>query len=220
MTKRSPPYPLTNVVPIYQGRTAILIASGPTLTPKQIGITHELVTSGRAIALGVNSAWMVAPWMAALYCADWKYIEIYKDEIPDEIPDKFTSWNGHKQPIPDRGQWKMLDVPSKPGLSTLPYRVHSGNNSGYQLVNLAYLLGITRMFLIGYTMQRVNGRAHWHEDHKGGLSNTTAFQPWAKLFKPLSIDLEAHGVECYNCTPESAIGCFERRDFESAAAEI
>lgn len=103
-------------------------------------------------------------------------------------------------------EFDLIHCPSanKPGLGK--DRLHTGGNSGYQAVNLAYLLGASRICLLGYDMQPTGGKTHWHGDHKK-LSNPTpgSYKRWRQHFTRLHQDLVAEGVELINCTRETAL---------------
>ena len=84
--------------------------------------------------------------------------------------------------------------------------VATGGNSGYQAVNLAYLLGAKRIGLIGFDM-RGGEFQHFHGDHGGGLNNPTPslFAEWIPRFNDLHRLLAAEGVELINYSRESAL---------------
>lgn len=101
-----------------------------------------------------------------------------------------------------------------PGLGK--YDLHYGDNSGYQAINLAYLLGATKIVLLGYDMQMTGGKAHWHTDHQKPLNaGGSDLEHWAKLFPQLAIDLAQEGIEVVNCTRETALTCFKRQTIEA-----
>jgi hypothetical protein len=89
--------------------------------------------------------------------------------------------------------------------------IHTGGNSGYQALNLAYLWGARKINLLGFDMQRTGGRTHFHGDHQG-LNNPYdgMLQQWVKNFEMMARDLKAAGVEVLNATRETALTCFER----------
>ena len=81
-------------------------------------------------------------------------------------------------------------------------------NSGYQAVNLAYLLGAKRIGLLGFDMRPKSGANHFHGDHRGGsLTNPNAqlYRRWIAGFSELHRLLEAEGVELINCSRETAL---------------
>lgn len=97
---------------------------------------------------------------------------------------------------------------NRPGLSRNPAVIHTGGNSGYQVIGLAYHLGAARIVLLGYDMQKVQGKSHWHGDHPKNLKQSSPYQAWVGRFEALALDLKAEGVEVINCTPGSALRFF------------
>lgn len=95
-----------------------------------------------------------------------------------------------------------------------PGRIHTGQNSGFQAIGLAYQFGVSRMILMGYDMQFTGGKAHWHADHPGGLANAQGVDRWPRHFPALAADLERIGVEVINCTRETLLTCFRRAKIE------
>lgn len=106
---------------------------------------------------------------------------------------------------------------SEPGLSLDPLRIHFGNNSGYQALNLAVLLGAKRILLTGYDMQcGKDGKKHWHGDHPVGFNNPSVgtLKTWCRNFETTLPDLKEAGVEVINCSRETALTCFPRQLLE------
>lgn len=89
--------------------------------------------------------------------------------------------------------------------------IHTGGNSGYQALNLAYLWGAKRVILMGFDMKRTGGMTHFHGDHQG-LNNPYdgMLSQWVKNFELIARDLAAAGVEVLNATRETALTCFKR----------
>ena len=108
-------------------------------------------------------------------------------------------------------------IPAKPGrgLRTTPWEIHTGSNSGYQAINLAYHFGAKKVILLGYDMQHTDGKLHWHGSDPSGMGNPTGIKGWVKNFGPLAEDLKALGVDVVNCTRETALECFRRSTLEA-----
>lgn len=112
------------------------------------------------------------------------------------------------------------------GLSSDPSYVHHGHGSGYTLVNLAHLMGASRIVLLGYdckyapdydgrTMQIGGGKRHYFGEYPPDL------QHWPSVMVKDGVHVELvdlyqsiadqGAAEVINCTPGSAITAFERR---------
>lgn len=92
--------------------------------------------------------------------------------------------------------------------------VHFGGNSGYQAINLAYLMGAKRIILLGFDCKPVDGKDHWFGQHPNGLIQIQPYQLWMNHFPSLAKDLENRDIEVINCSPDSAIQCFKKMSIE------
>lgn len=92
--------------------------------------------------------------------------------------------------------------------------LHFNANSGAQAINLAYLLGATRIVLIGYDMGKTGGRNHWFGDHPKGFAHGK-YEDYVRHFDRLAADLEHEGVEVINCTRQTRLTQFRRAEIES-----
>lgn len=94
--------------------------------------------------------------------------------------------------------------------------IHFGSNSGYQLINLVYHFGARKIILLGFDMQRTDGKSHHHGDHPGKLNRSLPFHTWKKKFNRLAQDLREQSVEVINATRETALDCFPKMSLEEA----
>jgi hypothetical protein len=106
---------------------------------------------------------------------------------------------------------RLINTAHEPGLSRDPTTLHTGGNSGYQAINLAYLLGASIIVLLAYDMRRSSGAVHWHGEHRT-LRNPSeqTLVKWVRNFDALAEDLDRDGVPVINCTLGSALRCFPR----------
>jgi len=99
------------------------------------------------------------------------------------------------------------------GLSCDPAMVHSGGNSGYQAINLAYLLDATRIILIGFDMHNHSGKSHWFGDHPKAFANSNQdANRYIGAFR--TIKPADYGIEILNCSRVTALDAFPRHDLE------
>ncbi len=94
--------------------------------------------------------------------------------------------------------------------------IHTGGNGGYQAMNLVYLLGARKIILLGFDMQRTEGKSHWHGDHPGQLNRSSAYPTWIQNFNILARDLRDAGVDVVNATRATALHCFKQVNLEDA----
>jgi hypothetical protein len=103
-------------------------------------------------------------------------------------------------------------------LSTRQDGLATGQNSGYQAINFAYLAGCRRILLLGFDMRAsARGKTHWHPDHPA-KTPPSCFSGYLQAFRRLSRKKPAD-LEIINCTPGSALTCFPMVTLESALSD-
>lgn len=192
------------------GPTFVCIASGPSLTQADVDRVK-----GKAKVVAVNDNYRLAPWADFLYACDAKWWEHHE-------PLKFAGEKWTQCPVDEKdGMGKtQRALATKYGLKLIPGahrqglgdpHVNYGSNSGYQAINLAYLLGAGVIILLGYDMQRTAGKQHWFGDHPPGpMQVASDYGACIGLFPRLGDELSDHGVAVINCTRETALTCFRR----------
>ena len=118
----------------------------------------------------------------------------------------------------DVSEWDITVLDCKvgrnaPGLSRDPTAVHSGGNSGYQAIGLAYHLGATRIILLGFDMHHHSGKSHFFGDHPKEFANSNA-KPDRFVAAFRTIKPEEYGIEILNCSRETALDAFPRHNLE------
>lgn len=110
----------------------------------------------------------------------------------------------------------LKGVTGKYGLSREQGTVHTGHNSGFAAINLAYLLGATRIILIGYDMMLHGGKRHWFGDHPGRLNAASNYQQFMTALA--TIKPADYGIEIWNCSRKTALTCFPIHDLDEVCA--
>ena len=87
-------------------------------------------------------------------------------------------------------------------------------NSGAAAITLAVQGGAARVILLGYDVQKTDGKAHWHGDHPPQLGNAGQIQRWHGRFAEQAADF-GH-VQIINCSRQTALTCWPRMDLEDA----
>lgn len=186
-------------------KTAIVIASGPSLTDEQVDAAER---SGH-FTIVVNSTYKKAPWAHVLYAGDflwWKTcINDVKREFKGEL---WTQDNATHQ----RWHINRMRGTNRDGLGRDV--IHLNGNSGVQAINLAYLWGYQRIYLLGFDMQLgPKGEKHWHRDHPAPMVQGQTFGEWLHKFEKVAKDLRELKIEVINLTPRSALACFPTQDW-------
>lgn len=201
------------------GETAVVIASGPSLTREQCEAVR-----GRCRVIAVNNQGIetdcdgqvvpaMAPWADVLYAADAKWWRHYEKRA--------LKFAGTKVTIRDTLPWpevmSLKQSIEHASFDPRPTHLVSGGNSGYQAIHLAVHYGATRILLLGFDMKNGrNGRRHWFGSHPGRLDSRGNFTGWLRAFDKLARVLDHMGVKVVNCTPDTALRAFSRRPLAEA----
>ncbi len=152
----------------------------------------------------VNCTFRLLPEADVLYAGDLQWWERYGAETEGFGGEKWT----RDEHAAVRFGLRCARRRDGSGLCRERGSVHTGGNSGFQAVNLAWHFGARRIVLLGFDMHRKNG-AHWHGDHEGMLSAPASHMPiWRREFRALAADLREEGVKVVNATEGSALDCF------------
>lgn len=177
----------------------VIIASGPSMAR----IDMEVVRASGWRVMTINNSWELAPWADAMYAGDLQWWERYGDSVRF-AGEKWT----RDEHAAIRYQLHHIERESGAGLCQRRGRIHSGGNSGYQAINLAWHFGARRFALLGFDMHRKDG-GHWHGEHEGMLSAPAShIVAWRQELSLLAHDLRHLGCQVVNATPGTALTCF------------
>lgn len=194
---------------MWDAQQAVVLASGPSMS-QAVADAVRYVTELRVIA--VNSTFRLAPWADMLYAADERWWAVNKADA--------LAFTGLKVTVSQTMQPEVLLLKNSgtQGFDPDPGAIRTGGNSGYQAVHIAAHAGVRRILLCGFDMK---GK-HWHPDHPHPLRETqeACFLRWRRHFVDLGDELRRRGVEVWNCTPDSALDCFDRVPLEDALARV
>lgn len=183
----------------------VIIASGPSLTRADVA----RVEGADVDIMGINLAYTICKRLDYLYACDATFWVKHHLAVKD-LPCKKYRLEKTLSRINYPGvEW--LENDGTIGLSHEYPKIRTGQNSGYQALNLAYLLGYKKVILLGYDMQYgAKGKIHWHEDHDTKNPPESLLEKWVKNFEALAPLLEYAGVEVLNATKRTALTCFKR----------
>lgn len=212
-------HPRWRVPELWKGATVCILGGGPSLTAAQVEACRRRV---RVIA--VNTSYQLAPWADILYFCDEAWYGWWRDS------ESFRNFGGIKVALQNARSWewdkeiKVLENYGGPeaqtGLCEIRDGVYTGRNSGNQAIQLAAHLGAKRILLLGFDMRADGPRTHWHMTHRRPTPPEdfkNSMLPW---FAPLVEPLRRRGVEVVNCTPGSAIDCFQKMAIEEVLAIV
>ncbi len=89
-------------------------------------------------------------------------------------------------------------------------QVDHGPCSGYAAIRWAADAGYTRIGLLGFDMQPVDGKTHFYGHRTDGLRDQGEYRNLLAPFDQLARDLRARNVLVTNYTPNSALTAFPR----------
>lgn len=193
-------------------KTAIILASGPSLTAEQIAAAK---TSGH-FTIVINSTYKSMLDANALYAGDFLF---FKTHIAD-IRARFTGklWT---QDNSAHERWPVIQRVRGINHDGLGMKmIHNNGNSGFQALNLAYLWGFERIVLLGFDMKLgPAGEKHHHPDHPHPMVQGQTFKEWLHSAEKIARDFrEKTSCEVINATPESAMRCFPVEDWREVIA--
>lgn len=197
----------------FAGKTVVVIGSGKSLTAEDVRYCR-----GKAKAIAVNDNFKMAPWADVIYGADsawWRSRLKHLDGL-DGLRVGLV-WDGESKRY--HLGWDddvLLECVNGLGDSgeygverNFDGYIRNGKNSGYQAVQLAVAMGANRILLLGFDMRA--GR--WFGEYPNGVNKNGNHADWIERFEVLERcgALEEMGVEIINCTPDSAMTCFEQK---------
>lgn len=187
-------------------QTLFLIGGGPSLASLDLAYLYPRQSQ----VLVSNNGYKLFPNALVAHHADWAwwewhqhtFFEIYKGPNPTTC-----SIGGNKAAYPPA--FKYYQREDRYGLSdNFPFI--RGSNAGYQLLNIAYILGAKNIILLGYDLKHgPNGETQWHNEHQRETNTGMWEKKMLPEFNMIAKGLKKVGVNVYNANPDSAITCFE-----------
>lgn len=200
--------PVLAAVPrLWPGETVVCLGGGPSLTAEDAAYVRgkaRVIAIKEAGHCSLQGVAPVAPWADALYACDAKWWR-WEHGAPAFSGLKFAL-EPQAVRFPDVTVLKNL---GEEGLSLEPTGLKTGNNSGYQAINLAVLLGASRVILLGYDMwRRADGESNWFGKHPNHVPSPyhLFLQRYGTIVEPL----KAAGVEVLNASRHTMLSAFPR----------
>lgn len=167
-----------------------VLATGPSMSQAVADSVR-----GRCRVVAVSDSYKLAPWADAMASTDarWWHHNPQALEFPGKRYGAFPSF----RPVPGV---ERLDVGSE-------------TNSGLLGMHVALKLGATTILLAGFDMRG----SHFFGPHPEPLKNTTAIR--FEAIKRQFDHFRPRGVRIINCTPNSALRCYDKGDMDACLAE-
>lgn len=217
------------IEPIFDGETAVLIATGPSLTDEQL----NFVRASNAKVFTINNVYQRYPETDVHLSCDFPWWCHYfpTDVRLQELKAPRYTW--HPVIAKEYGIDYIKGV-DKPGLSTDRSVIHINHGSGPMAINLAAHYGISKLILIGHDMkfapdykphQQDPGSVsrHYFDEYpkhlqhwpsvKVGKSAPGVLDGLIERYDQMTYQLEnVFGMDVVNCTPGSALTTFRKGD--------
>ena len=155
-----------------------------------------------------------------LYATDYRWWKHHIGDIVRGFDGKL--WTQSRDWLEDPAQWSITalrpdedgtDLLQSPGLSRDPEVIHTGSNSTYAAVNLAYHLGAERILLLGLDLGRgENDQRHFFGDHPAPFNADSDYHQFINKF--MTIDPAQYGLEIWNVSRRTAMAHFPIYDFD------
>ncbi len=195
---------------LFLGEAAVLLATGPSLTPEVVATVKKYQDKGKIRVFGCNDSYRLAPWVDVFYACDDAWWNIHAEDVLEQLQPNCHIWTqGRKSAL--KYHLNYINGSYRNGLSLERNHIHYGSNSGFQQINLAVHYGITRFYLVGYDMQPTGGKAHFFGDHPARLQKVSPFKKFIEYFNTIQPEYKKAIV---NCTPHSALPTFKRGNLE------
>ena len=209
---------LQKINPEWQGSPCVVAAPGPSLDQET---ALKVKASGWPV-LVCQDAWRLMPWADKLYGCDARWWDCYEG-VPEFAGEKWST-HGKEPTTNDKAEQaakyglKLVRGVSAndKGFSMNPAVIHYGDNSGYQSINLAVLLGSPYIVLVGFDMLH-KGKGHFFGAHPSPLHNKTDYEVWVPRFRKAAEELP-RDIVIVNATPNSALDCWPNVSLETALA--
>lgn len=163
---------------------------------------------GKCRVIIVNDNYQLAPWADMHYACDLKWHKWHHNDLSEFEGAKFTM----DREAASLYRLRYIEGRAGHGLSIDPSLIHTGGNSGFQALNVAYHMGASHVMLLGFDMKlSEKGASHWFGDHPDGIRSNYA--PWLKAFEQAA---KQDLIDIINCTRDTALTCFEQMTIQEA----
>lgn len=187
-----------------QSDTVIIVAPGPSLSSEQI----RLISNSVDLIITIGDAGRVAlPYSDILYHADKKWWNYYNGcpEFKGGLKISFD-------PTEFKDVYNLERTENNQGLASEFPKCVTGNNSGYQAINLATYANPKKIILVGFDMQDTGGKHNIIGDHPREVKRQTNFELFKANIATLTKPLELLEIDVYNCSINTALNCFKKAE--------
>lgn len=188
--------------------TIIVVAPGPSLSPMQL----DLIKASGVFTIAIGDAGRIGlPRANILYHCERKWWNHYNG-----CPAFKGGYKAAMEDTPFSDVYQTPRSQMSEGFDLVYPNLVTGNNSGYQAINLAVHFRPKRIILVGYDMKdALDGRHNIIGDHPKEIKRSSSFELFRENIASLTKPLEELGIAVYNCTIDSALTCFPKKELKN-----
>lgn len=173
--------------------------------------------------IGINCAYMLGDWIDILFFGDGAWYETNKYKLAKSQMLKVSCCATPKNDFNKvEVKWLARDREKYEGITTKPGHVIWNAHSGGAAMSLAYALGVTTIYLLGFDMcADVHGRKHWHGEYRAHKPSTASrreekkvpvapFNRHLRSFPQLAQDAKRLDLKIINLNMESRVEEFTK----------
>jgi hypothetical protein len=191
---------------IWSGQSVYIVGGGPSLK----GFNWNHLKGKHTIA--INKAFKVIPWSEVLYWTDARFYRWHKHDIDALEGIKVTCRNAPCL----SPNIILLTTSGKTGIDKRPNFIRAGNSSGFAAINVAYHLGVKKIYLLGFDMESSDKNTHWHEGYGIRHDHNIYQRNMISNFDGIYELLKSEGIEIWNANPNSQLKSIPRCNLEDA----
>ena len=135
-------------------KPCVILASGPGLTQEQVEHVRTRFVTCNTIA--VNATAVRVPWADVFYAGDYLFWKTFHTGARQMAQRHNAELWTQDAGAAERFGIKRVKGVNRKGLGE--NCIHTGGNSGYQAINLAYLWKAKKIILLGFTMREIDGK--------------------------------------------------------------
>lgn len=202
-----------HIEPVWSGQTVAILASGPSLRANDV-----MQLRGRCRVIAIKDAASLAPWCDIMYGGDapwWRANDYGRAFHVKRIGLSIRDIEWEREAT--RNGLSVVHGRNMSGLSSDPRFLHLGYHSGFQTLNLAYLMGASKILLLGYDYCVPADKTHFFGCRPGAKASPYAM--FRHAFDGCRDYLSSMGVSVINCSAVTTLAEFPKLDLRSALRE-
>ena len=242
LAKKPPPlkpYPETVVEPIFKNQTAVIIATGPSLSKSQLDLilSRHMADDSNVKVFTINNTYQIYPNTDVHLSCDGPWWRWYWNDpvlrwLARSNECEMFTW--YPEFAEEFGINYIFGDEKKQGLSLDPGIVHINHGSGPMIFNLAVLFGVSKIVLIGHDMKFAKDYAP-QKQHPGSIPRhyfgeyPKKLQHWPSvkvrqgvldglievytvIEQQFRSDVRLSSIDVVNCTPDTALTMFRQSE--------